>query len=342
MAIIDNKKITIMWRLFNDAFANANTEQFVNTQYPRKLGSTISAVNNLIVNGDELKTLMPIILGVDPRSTQSNWDKLVKHYWDSLSVDVHSNGLDLEIGFVYDIKDSERKAAITELKSEVKSITDDESLMAYLKGYDEQGKPNVADNKKYKYAAPINNYDWLLYRYCVGIDGKGYKAVANKPMEGIENSPDIRFYIYDQAIADQARKKTYELNHKALMKYVEVIAKRDMVDDLLLVFKEDITGKDEMDKDMMLDVIVKSKPIEFLHAIVDDNLKIKARIEKYINANILKRIPGTSLIVDYMQSDVIIGNTLNEAVTFFSPNNTSTKTAVNEYSLKYKALNTKK
>lgn len=342
MSIVDSKKITIMWRLFNDAFAQANKEQFIDAPYPRKIGSSVSAVNNMLVNDDELKTLMPIILGVSPKSTSSNWDKLVKHYFDSLSVDVYSHGLDLEIGFIYNIEDKEREDNIAKLKAKHKEIVDDASLMEFVKGVSKQGVPNVPDNKKYMYAAPIENKDWILYRYCVGIDGKGYRDVANKPMEGIENSPNIRFYIYDEEIADKARKKTWETSKNALAKYFEVITKRDMIDDILLVFREDIKGKDDMDKDMMLDVIARSRPEEFIKVVADDTLKLKAKIEKYINANLLKRIPGTSLIVDYEHSDVIIGNNISEAVTFFSPDNTNTKAAVSDYSLKYKALNTKK
>lgn len=341
MSLEKSKKVTIMWRLFTDAFQQANKDQFIDKAYPRKIGSSISAVNNLLVNGDELKTLMPIILGVDPKSNSSNWDKLVKNYWDSLSVDVYSNGLDLEIGFKYDMTDKSRKEDIANLQKDNKDITNEESLAEFVEGNKKDGTPNVKDNEKWKYAAPLNNQDWLLYRYCVGVDGKGYRRVSNS-MSTIEHSPVIDFYIYDESIANKARKKTYETQHNALIKYVEIVSKRDVVDDLLLVFGQTIVGKDDMDKDMALDAIVRSRPAEFLQYSADANLKIKARIEKYINANVLKRLPGTSLIVDYNQSDVIIGNNMAEAVTFFSPDNTATKAAVSEYSLKYKASNTKK
>jgi len=200
MSIVDNKKVTILWRLFNDPFAQANKEQFINQSNPRKIGSSISAVNNLLANGDELKVLMRTVLGVDPNSNSSNWDKIVRNYWDSLSVDVHPNGKNLEIGFIYDLDDPERKSSIAKLKNDVKSINNDTALKDYVTGFSKEGRPNVPDNKKYLYAQPINPQDWLLYRYCVGIDGKGYRDVAND-LKSVENSPHIRFYIFDEEIA---------------------------------------------------------------------------------------------------------------------------------------------
>lgn len=341
MVLERSRKVTIMWRLFTDAFQQANKEQFNNTAYPRKIGSSINAVKNLIVNGDELKMLMPIILGVDPKSTSSNWDKLVQNYWDSLSVNVYSNGLDLEIGFNYDIDDEHRATYISKLKKANAEITDNASLAKYVEGTQKDGTPNVKDNEKWKYAAPIDNFHWLLYRYCVGVDGQGYRRVSND-MNSVENSPFIDFYIYDESIAKKVREKAYELKRDALKKYLDVVSKRDMVDSLLLVFGENISKMDDIDKDMVLNTIAESRPSEFVKAANDSTLQTKAMIEQYINASILKRLPGTSLIVDYVQSDVIIGNTLAEAVTFFSPDNTKNKAAISEYSLKYKALNTKK
>lgn len=344
MAIVDSKKVNILWRLFNDPIVQANKEQFIGQTAPRKLGSSISAVNSLLANGDELKVLMRTILGVDPNSNSSNWDKIVRNYWDSLSVDVYANGLEIEIGFIYDIEDSEHASAIKKLMNEVKSITSDKSLMEYVKGFNKSGKANVPDNKKYLYATPINPQDWLLYRYCVGIDGKGYRDVAND-LKSIENSPHIRFYIYDEAIANEIRKKKYEISRDALKKYIDVIAKRDIVDELLLMFGVSIDNKEEknkeqedMDKDMTLNDKARENPELFLEYANDSALKIKATIEKYIMAGILRRIAGTSMIVDGKQPDVIIGTNIAEAVTYFSPENIKNKTNIDEYSTKYKAL----
>lgn len=334
-----SKKVSIMWRLHNDPFQQANKEQFIDKVYPRRIGSNITAVNTLLANGEELRSLMPILLGVDPNSTSSNWDKLVANYWNSLSVEVYSNGLDLEIGFIYDVTttDKIRSGYISKLKN----IESDEDLITYVEGSKKDGTPNVPDNEKYKYAAAITPEHWLLYRYCVGVNGKGYKRVSNS-MTTIEMSPDIDFYIYDESVAKDARRKVHEVNRKALTKYIEVIAKRDIVDQLLLVFKDTTTYTDDLDKDIALDTIVKTRPQEFLTYVNDKNLMTKAQIESYINAGILRRLAGTSIIVDNDQPDVIVGNNLAEAVTFFSPDNTKTKLAVSEYSLKYKAKTTKK
>jgi len=334
-----SKKVTLMWRLHNDPFQQANKEQFIDKVYPRRIGSNITAVNTLLANGEELEVLMPRILGVDPKSTSSNWDKLVSNYWNSLSVEVYSNGLDLEIGFKYEF-DTRHKVREKEI-AKLKDIKSDEDLIEFVEGRKKDGTPNVSDQDKYKYATPIKEEDWLLYRYCVGINGKGYKRVSNS-MTTTEMSPDIDFYIYDENIAKEARRVAHEVNRKALSKYMEVIAKRDLVDQLLLVFKVTDKFEDDLDKDMALDTLARTRPQEFVNYANDKNLMIKAQIESYINTGILRRLPGTSIIVDNDQPDVIVGNNLSEAVTFFSPDNTKSKVAVSEYSIKYKAKTTKK
>lgn len=327
--ITKSKVISIMWRLNNDAFTLANKEQFIDKAYPRRISSSLSAVNNLLANGDELKALMPRILGIDPKSTSSNWDKVVSNYWHSLTVEVYSNGLDLEIGFHYDIDNIPSSS----VSKKIANIKTDEELAQFVEGFTKDGKPNVPDNEKYKYAVPIKEEDWLLYRYCVGIDGKGYKLVANS-LETVNASKDIEFYIYDESIAKKARIEAHELNRKALAKYIEVLNDRDTVSRLLSVFKVNQKGMEDIDKDMALDTIAKSQPKLFLSMCADSNLLLKAQIEDFINAGVIRRIPGSSLIVDAKDPSVIVGNTLNEAVTYFS--DVKNKAQISEYELMYK------
>ena len=329
-----------MWRLHNDAFQDANKEQFIDKAYPRRIGSSITAVNGLLQCGDELKACMPSILGVDPKSNSSNWDKIVKNYWDSLSVEVYSNGLDLDLSFVYDVQDEDRKSYIKTLLTKYKLDTDDEALADFVEGIGKDGKPNIPDHEKYRYGTPINPEHWLLYRYCVGINGKGYKRVSNS-MNTIEYSKDIDFYIYDDTVAQQARKKTFEVHRKAMAKYYEIISKRELVDELLLVFRDSGKYTDDLDKDMRLEQLATTRPEDFINYINDKTLTTKATIEKYILAGILRRLPGTSLIVDNDDPTIVIGNNMKDAVTFFSPDNVKTQSIVNEYSLKYKSKKSK-
>jgi hypothetical protein len=61
-------------------------------------------------------------------------------------------------------------------------------------------------------------------------------------------------------------------------------------------------------------------------------------IEKYISSGILKRLDNTHIITDGQNPQIIIGNTLDEALTFFA--NQINKDVVAEYEARFKALKT--
>ena len=78
-------------------------------------------------------------------------------------------------------------------------------------------------------------------------------------------------------------------------------------------------------------------PAKFISTYSDKNITIKGLIEKYVAYNILKRVQGTNIIVDYNDGSKIIGNDMNAAVTFFS--NQENKAVLSEYETKFKDLN---
>jgi hypothetical protein len=337
MSVTRKETIKLMWLLHSDSFADANKKNFVGIPTPKKLGTSVSAVNTIVSSGEELRMLMPNILGLDPTSVTSNWDARVRQFWDSLSVDIYSNGKDLEIGFIFDILDNRRKEYINNLKLINKDITTDLKLANYVIGKTE-GKPNVPDNEKWKYGHPIEPMDWLLYRFCEGIEGRGYKAVANRNSDiSTITALDVRFYFYDELKAKEFKTAQHKTMKEALQKYLEIIAKEDTLDDLLIVFGNNITNLDSLDKDQMLKAIVDSRPEDFLKLAEDKNLTIKAKIEKYIAVGILHRINSTSIIVDGTDPSNLIGNTMEEAISYFSPENTSTTATVAQYSNMYNA-----
>lgn len=334
--ITNNVTVYLMQRTKTSAFATINAK--ILGSEPYRLGSSTKAVAKMLVNGDELKVLMPQILSLDPRTTSGKWDELVNNYWHSLSVDVYPEGVKLEVGFVYDATDSttffdgtKRKDHIKELftkypkkVTEGKNISDDEHLMSLLKS------DAVREDEKYKYARPIEPKDYLLYRYCLG-----FREVAND-IKDVDNSPNIRFYLFNEGQAEEIRKKEFKLKKTAMELYLKTIQDSESVNNILYALKRDIRDEDDIAKHMMLDDICKKNPQDFINTVNDKTLKTKALVERYIFAGLLKRMPHSNIIVDGKSPEVVIGNDIDEAIIWF--NNEKNKAEISHYESQFKGL----
>lgn len=321
------KQISIRWKISNSSYKVANKDILVEDY--RRIGSSTSAVNAMISKGDEMKSLMPVVLG---RSVDSpDFEKQVHNYWNSLAYDVPDGGKDLQIGFGYDFstQDSKRKDSITQLIKSAKEthnyeIKDDVSLANYCDKY-------IVEEYKYRYGTPLEISDYLIWRYCLN-----YSHVANN-VDDVDKSGKIRFYLFSE---DEARKKNeakHEANLKAMQLYLEVIKDEALVDNILYIDGKASDIKSPLStKSMILKTIYEANPSKFINICSDTNLKIKASIEKLIVGNILRRLPNTQIIVDSTDSSVVIGNNIDDAIAFF--NNEFNKQKVNEYYTKYKGL----
>ena len=332
--IIDSQTAYLMPRTGTSVFESINAKVLGNE--PRRLGSGKNAVATMLANGDELRVLMPRILSLDPRSLTNNWDAKVADYWNSLSVDVVPQGVKLEIGFKYDINDDisilnkTRKDYINDLIKRVPTIKTSKDLMEYVKGLDTNGTPNVREEEKWKYAEPINAQDYLLWRYCLV-----FREVAND-VELVNKSGHIRFYLYDEVKANAEKKRKFVTERKASEVLSKILAEQDAVDNMLFTLRVDVEGKDSIDKGMLLQEYSKREPEKFIALANDKALSNKAMIERYINAGLLKRLPNTDVIVDAGQPDIVLGNTINEAITYM--NNDVNKVQVNQYAARFKGL----
>ena len=334
--IIDSQKAYLMPKLKASTFATTNAS--VLGDEPFRLGPGRNAVATMLASGDELRVLMPTILGLDPKSVTNNWDTKVSDYWYSLSVEVAPEGKELEIGFKYSIDDTttffdgtKRSDYINKLKKDNPAIKDSESLREFVKGKDTKGNPNVAESEKFKYAMPINVEDYILWRYCLV-----FREVANN-LEDVDKSSYIRFYLYNAAQAEADKKAKFKIEKTAMELYLKVISDKEYVKNVLHMLKIDTTGKDEIDESMLLETVYKESPEKFIRIASDNHLKSKAAIERYIFAGILKRIPNTDVIVDANEPDIVLGNTLEDAVTYL--NNEKNKVQVSQYLARIKGLN---
>ena len=328
-----NRKVEIIWKYNPDTFSKINMDILGETH--RKIGSSVSAVNKMLGYPDMLRALMPQILGLDPSSRDVNWDARVKYYWDSLSVDIPSGGKKIEAGFQFDLDDLTRERHIKEVVEKHK-ITTDKQLADFVMGFTND-KPNVPEGYRWKYGNPINVEEYLLWRYILN-----YRHVANN-IKDANKSPNIRFYLHTEEERQRAEKQKRKLKTEAMTKYVAFINKGsvDSIDDLIAVFSPDsiidiVKGKDLEEKQVMIMDLVTNDPARFLSLITDKNVSTKAKIERFLAFGVLKKLSGTTVIVESADPSVVIGNNIDEAIAFF--NNTKNNAKIDELTGKYKSL----
>jgi len=269
---------------------------------------------------------MRYVLGVDPESHTSNWDALIKNYWDSLSVIVPRGGKILDIGFKYDIRstDNIQSKHISELLKGNKDIKTDKDLGDYVEA-------SIAEESKYRYGLPTNSEDYMLWRYC-----QHYGYVANS-IQDVDNAPKkIKFYLYSEAEKKIHIQEHHNLKVKAMTKYIEVVKDKKMVDAILILIGKgfEVDGMEVFEKEQAIDTLHMNDPQKFLKLASDKHLLLKADIEGLINRNILQRLPNTQIVTAANNIEKVIGHSMDECITYFlDPKN---KPEVTEYMVIYK------
>ncbi len=324
--IFRNKKVTIHWKSESSYFRKANA---TNIDEPRRfLGASINGVNSMIAKTELMKELMPTILGTDPNS--SNWSKMILNYWNSLSVQITPNGKELEIGFSYDIMSN--KPGVLELLRDNKTIKSDEDLANWVEG-EVKGKLNVEEVYKIRYGSPITPEDYLLWLYTFN-----YRDVANT-LTDVDKSKNIRFYLLYEGDIEKMKRKDRQLKDEATEKRLLLSKDEEQLDNVLYVLGIDVNQfTDIWDKKVYLADIAESEPERFLSVVNDKDLVTKSLIYRLTNRGILNRLPNTEIIVDAVDTDYVLGNTLQEVVLFFKSDNELKSKKVKEYTLKLKQI----
>jgi len=361
--MIKSKKINIFWKLKNSAFAKKNKDVLFESE--RRIGSSVTAVAKMITCEEEMKNLMPEVLSLS--STSPFWDDRLKYYWDSISEPIFEGGKELEIGYNYNTsiaRVSENIKLFNKNVSEKEQLTTEESIAEYFEkretelnkrysdaiveaskldaktrneqeriAYDAKYDALVELEKiKYKFGKPINVNDYLLYRYCLG-----YRDVAND-IKYIDKSPSIRFYLYSDAQIKEDRDRHNKVKQQAMKLYLSVISDGEQVENILYVLGKgfELIGKEltETDKAEILEREYLNNTDKFIMVANDKTVKDKGRVEKLIAKGILKRLPNTDVIVDSADGTVVLGNTVDEAVSYLA--NEKNKQKLNEFIGRYK------
>ena len=327
-----SRPINLIHKTNPDAFRLMNKDVF--DDLGGRLGSVQGAVKTILSPQfeDMLKVLMPTILTISP--SDPAWYKKVANYWNSFGLKVPIGGVILETGFNFDLGDRMREKAIKEAivnaaktKFEIKS---DDDLKLYV-----LNPKNVNEFDKYKYASPINVEHYLTWIFCLG-----HREVA-KHADHINKSVKINFLLIDPREIEDTRRVQHTKTIEATKKYLEIITDREKVKDILYILKEDASALVDIDADVKLKQYADKSPTEFIKIVNDPTTNTKAKIERYCVKGILKRLPNSSIIVDANDNSVVIGNTIDEAVTYFSSESIDKIAKVKEFQTRYAQLNVK-
>lgn len=304
-----SRTVTILRKEGNSAYFRRNAKFIPEGKI--KIGSSIGSVNRLRSNKAELDVYMPNILGIG--TNDPKYGEMLNSWFYNISVPVPETGLNLDIGFIYN--DNTSLKAISEKEASIyktfntakKSNPKDRDLAIEIR--DEA--IIELESSKYKYGSPINVSDYVLWRYCLL-----YGSVA-KDIALINKSGAIRFYIYD---AEQERYKEqieFDIRKQATMVYVKLMNEPTKVKNILWNHMPtvDISKLSDLDKFKALETLQKASPNVLISLYKDDNLGLKAQVEQMIHYGILRRLDGTSVIVD--ENNDIIGNDMSQVLIYF-------------------------
>lgn len=327
MIVRDSIKIELVWKVNTDAFQKLNPDLFGTA--PKRLGPSMSLVQKMVSYYEDMQAmLLPTIISASPKDDE--WQQKVKNYWDSISPAIPMEGRILEIGFEYELNNNKVKANIETLIKELGvKVETDEALANLI-------KTKVPDELKYKYAKPINVEDYLFYIYCLN-----HRKVANK-VEDANNSTNIEFILVDQRLVEETKRRNHTVRMKAKQKFIEILADRKLVSDILYILNKDASLMSPEDQDIEVSNFADAEPQRFLNVIEDTSLKVRARVERYILAGVLEKLPNSSIIVDANDKSVTIGMSIDEAVAYFKSETPERQVKVSEFANRYKALKSNK
>ena len=324
------RKVRIEWRNNPSSFEIKNKDAFKTETL--RLGSAIRPVNDLLSRGEELRMLLPAVLGVSP--TDSTWQERVTTYLHDFLLEIPRHGLVFDTSYTFDMDDPIYRANIDRLAKGIKNLPTDrkEAEKTLLEAIQK-----LKEDELYQYVRFYNVEDYINWRYCL-LSSK----VANN-VEDINKSVNIQFYLTSDTERKAIKAKQVKVRNQALTAYTKLVNGEDKTKiDNIIVAAERVSGYEEFknltddDKQTILLDIYDENPKVFLDLIEDKNVAMKAKIKIYLWMNLIKKLPNSDIIVDVNNPEIIIGNTINDAVSYFV--NELNKAHVSEIEAKYRSL----
>lgn len=284
------------------------------------------------------KSLLPSELGIN--TFAPTWNKTVNDYLSAYMRSIPDAGTKLDISFDF-VDENAMKYYETQLEK-IESVYTN-SLKETTTGkkesdlfnnkcdkiYTLEDEINEVDvNGKPKYGQPVNKGEYILWLYAFK-----HSHVANR-IDDVDKSRNIRFYLSDEKENKKKNDRTFKLKFEAGTLLRNILDDKEKVDNLLVIYGKQIS--DEMEKHKALAFETDHNPEKFITLANDKNLNVKATITRMVHVGLLKQLEGSAIIVDGIDSSIIIGHTMDEAVTFFA--DVTNKQAVSEYKAKLKGL----
>ena len=324
------RKVRIEWRNNPSSFEIKNKDIF-KTDFLR-LGSAIRPVNELLSRGEELRVLLPSVIGVSP--IDPSWQEQVTTYLHDFLLEIPRYGLVFDISYTFDMGDPAYRENIDRLKSTIENLPKDSKECEKVL-LDKIKKLN--EDELYQYVKFYNVEDYIKWRYCL-LSSK----VANS-VEDINKSVNIQFYLTSDTERKAIKAKQAKVRTQAITVYTKLVNGEDKSKiDSIIVASGKLTGYTEFkeltddDKSMILLELCDENPQEFLNLCDDKNITLKAKINIYLWMNLIKKLPGSEIIVDSSHPEIIIGNNISEAISYFA--NELNKAYVSEIEAKYRSL----
>lgn len=324
------RSVRIEWRNNPSSFELRNKDAF-RTDFLR-LGSAVRPVNELLSRSEEMRVLLPTVVGVSP--IDSSWQERITAYLHDFLLEIPRHGLTFDTSYVLDLGNPALKNNIDGLISKIKDAPKDP---AELEKVVLEKIQKLDETELYKYVTFVNIPDYISWRYCLLSS-----AVANK-VEDINKSVKIQFYLSSDSERKAIQAARTKRKNDALKKYTELISDTDKtkIDKIVIASNkvfgyEDYSKMSEDDKSNLLLEICDSDPDAFIKLVTDKYITIKSQIILYQWMDLLRVLPNSSVIVDASNPDQIIGNNINDAITFFS--NDANKSYISELNAKYRSL----
>ena len=322
---IDKRSITISLVKNYSAYRKLNMK--VLGQKHEVIGSSVRSCRILSSNKGEVEAYFPQLIGLSP--TNPEFITRVKAYLSNIQMHVNNENVTLDTSFIYDHKKdylmiSKKEEAINAEYDKVDRANTSAIRDALKLKIDAL---NELESSKYQYGRPVNIEEYLMYRHCLL-----YSDVA-KDLALINEDPNIRFYIKDEAKEAIRQKKLVEEKKHAMKRFVELCATDKEFNAVFIqvaiaknMILSEAVAKARDEKESILINYVNENPDKFKKLASDKNGIMKAFIETLIMRGELVRSEYNQQIST--AEGTFIGSNMNEAVAYFNnPNNAAVKTA---------------
>lgn len=332
---IYKRQVNILHHLILSTYNKVNQEHYAGRS--RILGASQAAENAMFARQDMLNSVMPEILHVSTNS--ANWYGLLQNYFSNTFVEIPANGKELNTSLVFEIdpqnevKKKYVRGIIEEAKKKNVEIKSSKDLAEYidslrLKAKSEEELVRIED-EIWKYAKPENIEDYVLWRYC-WFHGE----IANNKMLIGKSPKKIKFYLEDELDRDRFKKEAFMKNSKINKLLVKMEEDEDL--SYAMCSMLGITATNKIDMAMGLQAEADNHPDRFVELAEDNKLQMKANIQRMIDYGVLRKLVNSGVIVDAEDSEIILGNSYDEVITYF--NYEKNKAKVSELKNRYNHL----